>query len=442
MTRREADMLTYILDKTRSEPLYIQIYQHIRADIELGNLPGGSRLPSKRELAVNLGVSVITIENAYAQLIDEGYVRSELKKGYFVEKIPASERPARPEPTSPSPVSASESEEEETGLFPFSVWAKLMREELCYNQSGLMTRPPSEGVPALREAIAKHLLSFRNMRVSAEQIVIGAGTEHLYIKLHLLLGASCVMGVEDPGYPKIADIYQSLGHSCARIPMEEDGVKLQPLYDSGVDALHISPSHQFPTGSITSIGKRYALLGWASEGRYIVEDDYDSEFRLSGKPIPSLFSIDVTDRVVYMNTFSKSLTPTIRISYMVLPGPLLERYHEKLSCYSCAVSAFEQYTLARFISEGYFEKHIHRTRSFSKKRRDALLAVVREDPALKGAELSGASAGMHCLVSPGDETPAETQLARLRELGFQVVPIDEFYHVPTRGERPKFVVRY
>lgn len=429
-----------MIDKTSSEPFYIQIYHKIKADIEAGTITGGERLPSKRELSSNLGVSVITVENAYAQLMDEGYIRSEAKKGYFVENIAIAvgKEIARPVEVENN----IEGNSNDTSLFPFSVWAKLMREELCYHQSDLMTRPPSEGVSRLRTAIAAHLKSFRNMNVSPEQIIIGAGTEYLYMLLHLLLDASAVIGVEEPGYSKIAEIYQSFGHKIAWIPMETDGISMDGLNTSKADVLHISPSHQFPTGAITSISKRYALLGWAAQGRYIIEDDYDSEFRLSGKPIPSLFSIDVTDRVIYMNTFSKSLASTIRISYMILPVSLLEQYRKQLNCYSCAVSTFEQYTLAEFISGGYFEKHIHRMRTYSKKRRDLLLSLAKKDAAFADVEFSGINAGMHCLMTVHAKESSAYVLSKLADLNFRTVSIEKFYENMDTIRDATFVVYY
>ena len=212
--------------------------------------------------------------------------------------------------------------------------------------------------------------------------------------------------------------------------MQADGIDLNALQNSHADIMHISPSHHFPTGTVTSVGKRYALLGWAAEQkhRYIIEDDYDSEFRLSGKPVPSLFSIDVTDKVIYINTFSKSLTPTIRISYMILPFSLLERFHQKLGFYSCTVSTFEQYTLARFISEGCFEKHIHRLRKYCKDRRAVLFARMKENPLFSDAVISGENAGLHFLVTCQTELSDADLLREARKMGFQAEALKSYYH--------------
>ena len=250
--------------------------------------------------------------------------------------------------------------------FPFSVWAKLVREMVSGESATLLQPPPVGGIPELRKAIADHLYAFRGIGVSPEQIIIGAGTEYLYGLLIQLFGNTAIYAIEDPGYAKISKIYESHGVRVRHIPMDENGIRTEVLEASASDILHLSPSHHYPTGIVTSISRRYELLGWASksEKRYIIEDDYDSEFRLLGRPIPALQSIDVMDKVIYMNTFSKSLSSTIRISYMVLPEKLLKMFYAKLGFYSCTVSNFEQYTLARFISGGYFEKHINRMRNY------------------------------------------------------------------------------
>ena len=420
-------MLSYELDQSRTEPLYLQIYQYIRKDIESGRIQAGEKLPSKRAFSVQLGVSISTVENAYHQLETEGYIHAVQKKGWFAENIiPTPKEENLPEKQ--KFFQEKFSEEPEQVLFPFSVWAKMMRETLACDQSKLLTKVPCEGAYALRFAIAEHLKNFRNIHVQPEQIIIGAGTEYLYMLIHLLLG-NAVFGVEEPGYVKIQDIYQLSGLQCVRIPMEHDGIDLQALQNSKIEIMHITPSHHFPTGAVTSVGKRYALLGWASEkhSRYIIEDDYDSEFRLSGKPIPSLFSLDVTDKVIYMNTFSKSLTPTIRISYMILPLPLLNQFHEKLSHYSCTVSNFEQYALSRFITEGYFEKHIYRMRKYYKSRRDELFQKMKQNPLFRNAEISGENAGLHCLVKFQTSLSDEALLNEIRKAGFRSSALCEYY---------------
>lgn len=424
-------MLTYVLDKTSEEPLYVQIYRYIKKDIERGIIKAEEKLPSKRALAENLGVSIITVENAYDQLMSEGYVRSLPKKGYFAESIAV----IQPETVSEKVINSIVRQDNAPQAFdfPFTIWARLMREELSENREKLMTRPPMNGIYELRAAIAKHLKQFRSMDVSPDRIVIGAGTEYLYMLINILIGKGLTFGVEDPGYSKISDIYSCLGGNCAYIPMESDGVDIDALKASGADIMHISPSHHFPTGNVTSIGKRYSLLSWASEkeNRYIIEDDYDSEFRLSGRPIPSLMSIDVADKVIYINTFSKSLSPTIRISYMILPQSLMDKFKEMLGFCSCTVSTFEQYTLARFINDGYFEKHINRVRHLYKKRRDSLLKKTEEHSIFDGCTITGQDSGLHCLIKFQTHLCDKELLDEVTSLGIHAELLSKYYrHEP------------
>ncbi len=424
-------MLTYVLEKTGAEPMYVQIYKHIKKDIENGVIKANEKLPSKRALAENLGVSIITVENAYSQLTSEGYVKALPKRGYFAENISSFQGYVHNENT----VFAEKTNVTSAAKdFPFAIWAKLMREELSNDREMLMTRPPISGTERLRCAIAKHIRQFRNIDVSPDRIVIGAGTEYLYMLINILIGEGLTFGVEDPGYSKISDIYSCLGAKCAYIPMESDGVDIAALKASGADIMHISPSHHFPTGVVTSVGKRYALLGWASEkdGRYIIEDDYDSEFRLAGRPIPSMLSIDAADRVIYMNTFSKSLSPTIRISYMVLPRSLTERFRKKLNCCSCTVSTFEQYTLAKFIEDGYFEKHINRVKHLYKKRRDNMLEKTLQYPLFEGCRVSGQDSGLHCLIEFDTQLNDGELLSEVTKLGFHARLLCDYYK-----EKPK-----
>lgn len=422
------NMITYIIDKSESEPVYIQIYNQMKSDIESGKIQNGEKLPSKRTFAANLGVSIITVENAYAQLAAEGYIRSVPKKGYFAEKIaaPLSEKTVKKKTEE---LKSSAQQFPENDKFPFALWARLMREELSVNQKKLLVRPPGQGVYELREAISEHLKSFRNMNVSPDRIVIGAGTEYLYLLINVLFGGNYVFGIEDPGYRKISDIYRSINIRCEFIPMLENGIDTDFLKSRKIDIVHISPSHHFPTGTVTSIGKRYALLEWASESpdRYIIEDDYDSELRLSGKPVPSMFSIDAIDKVIYMNTFSRSLSSTIRISYMILPESLMSKFSSKLSLYSCTVSNFEQYTLARFISEGYFEKHINRMRKYYRECRDNTIERLKKCCSEYEITISGEDAGLHCVVNFNTDKTDEDMLERLREYGFKARSVSEFY---------------
>lgn len=446
-------MLTYSFTNIGSDSLYIHLYKCIKNDILQEVLHAGEKLPSKRSLAKNLNISVITVENAYAQLIAEGYVYSIAKKGYFVSDI-------KTIPQKREPVLSAENVQLSSGRsnyfadftsnqtssehFPFSIWAKLTRELLTHNQSELLTNPPCGGILPLREAIARHLKDFRNMTVSPEQIIIGAGTEYLYGLLIQLLGFEKHYGVEDPGYHKISQIYESHCVSCRFVSMDTFGVKISDLEEQNVDVVHISPSHHFPTGIVMPISRRYELLGWAakSEARYIIEDDYDSEYRLNGQPIPTLQSIDIQEKVIYINTFTKTLASTVRISYMVLPKHLVNTFYSKLYFYSCTVSNFEQYTLAHFISEGYFEKHINRMRNYYHGKRDKLLHTIKNSPLAAYATISEEDAGLHFLLTLKTNLPDEEFLQRLERLGIKLSSLSQYYRVPPEDVNHIFIMNY
>ena len=433
-------MLTYDFDKTSSEPVYVQIYKKIKNDIELGVIKPDEKLPSKRAFSAHLGLSVITIESAYNQLIAEGYIRSVSKKGYFAEAVERSNLPVNPEKAASEIENVAE-DNNENQMFPFAIWAKLIREELSSNQDKLLTKPPFEGVWELRKAISDHLNSFRSINASPNQIIIGAGTEYLYMLINLLFGNNYIFAVEDPGYSKIADIYSNYNIKCERIPVQEDGIDVDYLRKIKADVIHISPSHHFPTGVITSIGKRYSLLEWASQSpdRFIIEDDYDSEFRMEGKPIPTLFSIDACEKVIYMNTFSKSLTPTIRISYMILPVHLANAFYEKMSVYSCTVSNFEQYTLAKFIADGYFEKHISRMRLYYSRKRKSIIDIIKEN---RICEILENDAGLHFLIKINTDRSDDVIKGMLADRGIKIQAISDYFFEEKVKMQHYFIINY
>lgn len=303
-------MLTYPMEERGSLPLYEYLCRSIRSDILSGALPAGTRLPSKRALAEHLRVSVITVEGAYSQLEAEGYLQARPKRGFFVSAVerplPAAEEPpaAVPlEPQSPQARLDLSRNRVDTARFPVSTWAKLTRQVLSEAPEALLSPVPHQGLPALRQAIADELRDLKGMAVSPSQIIIGAGAEYLYLLLAQLLGRDTAFAVEDPGYPKIRQVYRACGAACVPIPLDGQGIGPAALAASGAGALHISPNHQYPTGLVTPIARRQALLRWAEDtGGTIIEDDYDSEFRFTGRPIPTLQSIDARGRVVYLNT--------------------------------------------------------------------------------------------------------------------------------------------
>ena len=429
-------MLTYELKKAPGMPLYESLYRSIRADILSGRLAPGQKLPSKRTLCANLKVSKITVEGAYNQLLSEGYIRSEEKVGYFVEAV---QRPM------PKPVAAAQPQAncddciDLTGNgsagFPFSVWSKLQREVMLDLGEQLLLDMPNQGVLQLRQAIAEHLSQFRGMQVDPENILIGAGTDFLYNLLIQLLGRDKSYAVEEPGYSKIRRIYAAAGAKCVSAYMDEKGVIPDSLKDAQV--LHLSPSHHFPTGRVTPLSRRMELLNWAKENRWIIEDDYDSEFRFAAHPLPTMQSLDTRGRVIYMNTFSKTLAPSIRISYMVLPGVLMAQFREKLGFYSCTVPSFEQYTLERFLSRGYFEKHINRMRKFYKGRRNRMLEALQQCDDAKRLTILEEDAGLHFVVRVDVPFDDRELVCQCEDAGIRVRSLGSYYHgdVPEYAEK-------
>ena len=435
-------MLTYELKKAPGVPLYEALYRYIRGDILSGALAPGEKLPSKRALAENLEVSKITVEAAYNQLLSEGYIRSQEKVGYFVEAV---------ERHSPAPVASPLRSAPEkkpaidlTGMgtvrFPFSVWMKLQREVMLDYGEKLLLPMPNQGILELRQAISDHLAAFRGLHAPPENILIGAGTDFLYNILIQLLGRELVYAVEEPGYGKIRQIYAAGGVECVSANLDSRGVRPDSLGDARV--LHISPSHHFPTGLVTPVSRRSELLAWAREtGSYIIEDDYDSEFRFDAHPMPAMQSMDREGRVIYMNSFSKTLAPSIRISYMVLPGGLMEKFRQQLGFYGCTVPSFEQYTLARFLSRGHFEKHINRMRKFYRSRRNGIIALLENCPFADRLTIHEEDAGLHFLLKVDTDLSDPELTAKLLEAGIRVHSLSHYYHDSFRDSH-MLVVNY
>lgn len=428
-TQGEKVMLTYELKKSSGVPLYEALYRCIRGDILSGALRPGEKLPSKRALAENLEVSKITVEAAYSQLLSEGYICSREKVGYFVETV---ERRA---PVPAAPVRRPKEDAaclldltaNGTEQFPFSVWSRLQREVMLDFGEALLAPLPNRGVPELRQAIAGHLAAFRGMRVDPENILIGAGTDFLYNLLIQLLGREKVYAVEEPGYGKIRKIYAAGGVQTVSAAMDDRGVLPESL--GSADVLHISPSHHFPTGIVTPVSRRRELLDWANRGeKWIIEDDYDSEFRFDAHPVPAMQSLDDGGRVIYMNSFSKSLAPSIRISYMVLPAGLMAAFQQKLGFYSCTVPSFEQYTLARFLSRGFFEKHINRMRKFYKNRRNAVVSLLEKCSFSEKLTIQEQDAGLHFLLNVDTSLSDQSLTEKLAALGIRVRALSSYYH--------------
>lgn len=470
-------MLSYDMGERGNASRYDYLYRCIRHDIAHGNILPDEKLPSKRALARNLGVSVITVEAAYAQLIAEGYVRAEERRGYFACELSPVARggrqggarnrgnartggvsggaagqrgfafegatgkhaaspdsdaaqspaasparrlaslrfPAHTLGDSPFSDSAGDpmtfvpsSGAAATALFPYQTWARVMRRTLTEESSATLAEAAlAAGSPRLRQAIASYLREYRGMEVPVERIVIAAGSQTLYQLIVQLLGRERTFATECPGYPLLGRIYCAQNVHCASIPLSAGGIDIAALRESGASVAHVMPAHQFPTGVVMSAAHRRDLLNWSRmdaarafssegpRGRFIIEDDYDAEFRMSGRPIAPLASVDVAGRVIYLNSFTKSLGAAFRIAYMALPEDLAAQFELKLSFYSNTVSPLEQLALARFIEQGHYERHVNRLRTHVKRLQDGLVGRVRESPLAQEVAFEGLDRGLY-----------------------------------------------
>lgn len=427
-------MLLYDFGKRGSRPLYEYLYECLKRDILKGRIEAGTKLPSKRELARDNGISVKTVMNAYEQLVVEGYLISKEKRGYFAAHVEAMPQ------YSPEPVDYPQIYREEKWFadftanntvyerFPFSMWRRVMREVLAEEGMELVRRAHFLGVERLRQTIADYLYRFRGMKVSPECILIGAGIEYLYGRLIKLLPAGAVYGAENPGYKKIPRIFEDCGLSWRFASMDENGISMESLIKSGIQVIHVSPEHHYPLGTVMSAARRQELLSWAAGApdRYIIEDDYDCEFRYHSRPIPALKSMDLNHRVIYMNTFSKTLAPAIRISYMVLPEPLMVRYVQSANFYSNTVSSCEQYALARFIREGYFERHLSRMRKYYQNQGELLGRIIKQTSLLPTVRVMGGNSGTHLLVKLDTSLTDQEIKEAARAQGINIACLSEF----------------
>ncbi len=358
--------MKYVIQAGRS-PAYLQLYEQVREDIVQGVYPFHSKLPSKRTIADEIGISTVTVEHAYALLCDEGYIQARERSGYFVifrstdGFAGAAERTA----AQPHPPRQTQTRSE----FPFSLLTKTMRRVMNDYGQALLEKSPNSGSKELREAIGQYLARSRGIQVDSAQIIIGSGAEYLYRLIADLLGKDRKYAIEAPSYHKIEQVYQAAEVRYEMLPLGRDGIESAALWASNADILHITPYRSFPSGITASASKRHEYLRWAGMvRRYIIEDDYESEFSVSKKPEETLFSHTANDNVIYMNTFSKTISPSLRVGYMVLPEHLVGTFEQKLGFYSCTVPTFEQYVLTELIVNGDFERQINRVRR--KKRRE------------------------------------------------------------------------
>lgn len=425
--------LTPRLDLHSREPLYVQLYSFIKQEIETGKLTPYTKLPSKRKLSRYLQVSQNTIEAAYEQLVAEGYIEGISRKGYFVCKIEQTFSTLKE-----SVMYIKEKAYEnnvtfdftQTGVdydsFPFAIFRKISNDLLKDGNEHLLRIGHPQGEYELREAIVLYLYESRGVRASPSQVIIGSGTPTL-IRLLFKLVKGSLYAVEDPGYHRRLVTFEKGDENVRLVPLDDDGMMISKLEDSNADIAFVTPSHQFPCGMIMPISRRKQLLNWAQkkDGRYIVEDDYDSEFRYSGKPIPALQSLDCQERVIYMGTFSKALLPSLRISYMILPKPLIENYHENHFSLVQSVSRLDQEIITKFMQEGYWEKHINKMRVVYRKKRDVLVSAISiyfPD----SVEIIGLDSGLHLLVRPNNGMTEQELIERAEKYNIKVYPVSEY----------------
>ena len=420
--------------KENDEPLYVQIYQQIKQQIRSGTLPENFRLPSKRQLAAQMQISVNTVSAAYSQLVSEGFLAAKPQRGFFVCSLdeliqtePADEKQLQPLSARPSVLVDFSINDVARDKFPFQTWRKAMNK--CFNEydPDLLTSTPPQGDYQLRQAIARYLYQARGVSCTAEQIIIGAGNDNLLQMLSYILDSSCTIGMENPVYHQAKHFFQRMGHRVVPVPVDEHGMQVEPLEGRDNIAIYVTPSHQFPLGITMPVSRRIKLLNWTQEGssRYIIEDDYDSEFRYNSRPVPALQSLDHNSRVIYLGTFSKSIAPSLRISYMVLPRPLLKQYLEQYLFFPSAVSRFEQAVLHEFITSGHFETHLNKMRKLYRTRgQDLAQALSIFD---RQIQISGEGAGLYLTVQLKNGLTETEMCQRAEAYGVKVYPISPYF---------------
>ncbi|KOS63578.1 GntR family transcriptional regulator [Lysinibacillus sp. FJAT-14222] len=426
-------MLLFQLEKNGEKPLYDQLYSGIKEAIITNKIAVGEKLPSKRKLADFLNISQTTIEIAYAQLLAEGYIMSKSRVGYFVEEIdelpyiqqdtivPLNEQPKKKSykiDFNPGSI--------DIDAFPFQTWRKYAKELFDDTSKELLLTGEPQGELSLRTEIANYLFQSRGVVCSPEQIVIGSGTEQLLPMILRLFSDNTCFALENPGYPAVHRMFSQHKRKVYPIAVDDEGIIIHELEKTSADVVYITPSHQFPTGAVLSATRRAQALNWAaqSSSRYIIEDDYDSEFRYTGKPIPALHALDRNDKVIYMSTFTKSLMPSLRVAYFVLPTKLLATYNDVFNYYSSTVPRFDQHIVANFMHDGHFAKHLNRMRKVYRKKHEKLTSILENYS--NQIKITGEQAGMHILLDV-QHALSEKQLQQLAsnaEIG--IYPLSDY----------------
>lgn len=370
--------MNYHINQENSKPAYLQLYECLKHDIVTGVFPYGAKMPSKRTFAEETGVSVITVQHAYEILCEEGYLEGKQRSGYFAvykdsDFVTVADANHSEENHISSEIGKESRENhsaKEKNTFPFSVLSKTMRKVLLDYGDSILVKSPNRGCTELRTAISAYLKRSNGMNVRPEQVVIGSGAEYLYSLLVQLLGKDRVFGLENPSYNKIRQVYEANGVTCDMLGMGQDGIKTLELNRTKATVLHITPFNSFPSGITADVSKRKEYLQWAKRrNAYIIEDNYSAELTVSMKNDDTVFSMAEDASVIYLNTFSETIAPSMRVGYLVLPETLLKQFEEKLGFYSCTVPVFEQYVIAELINSGDFERHINRVRRERRKRK-------------------------------------------------------------------------
>lgn len=463
--------LTISLDTGSKIPLYEQIYHYIKNEIQAGQIRSGDRLPSTRALCRYLEVSRSTVELAYEQLVSEGYVESEPYRGFFaadVEDLYQLKRPAnrhKDEETSKDKNFPYDFTPNGVDLnsFPYNVWRKLSKESLLDDRAELFRLGNPQGEYGLRSAICSYLHQARGVNCEPEQIIIGAGNDYLLMLLATVTGQDHKVAFENPTYRQAYRLFENLSFRICTVDMDSKGMNVEKLEASGADIAFVMPSHQYPLGIVMPIKRRLELLRWAGkrEGRYIIEDDYDSEFRYKGKPVPALQGYDSAEKVIYIGTFSKAIAPAIRMSYLVLPRPLLKCYQERSRFLNSTVSKVDQLILEKFIGDGYFERHLNKTRALYKSRHDTLLSCLKnvfcrtdtngfQDAQTEGSRkdrgerfhISGEHAGVHLLLHVLNGMGEEELIGRAEKRGVRVYGLSEYCVEPQPGAPATILLGY
>ena len=445
-------MLSIQLNKSSKIPLYEQLYFHIKREITTGRMPFGNKLPSKRKLEQFLNLSQTTIETAYEQLVAEGYVESRPRRGYYVL---AKEELAYHSATFSEKVLLRQETPEQNlyqfdffpgiidnSMFPFKKWRSLYCEAISEQNKALLLLGSSIGELSLRQEIATYLYHSRGVVCSPDQIIVGAGIEQLFPQLIYLLGEKAVYGIENPGYQLVRHVLNSHKKKFFLISVDAEGADVQRLAKSEINTMYVTPSHQFPYGSILSVNRRTQLLNWSHQktDRYIIEDDYDSEFKYSGRTTPSLHSLGKGETVIYLSTFSKSLMPSLRIGYMVLPPVLMSRYQNEFSHYASCVSRIDQYVLARFMMEGFFEKHLNRMRTVYRKKLEIVVNMLQKYQ--EKIAISGEKAGLHLLLTFPKNKSEHKLIETARIASIRVCGLSTFFHEDYITTNPGIVLGF